>query len=91
MIPENVELISTSIQYRVNRGRGRKIIKKEMESGLKVHRSVKTRLEAGPIFFNMHYIPRVRPRLPSNPKGEARMLDHHEWNVDDAKHWEWVE
>ncbi|THH14817.1 hypothetical protein EUX98_g9558 [Antrodiella citrinella] len=33
-----------------NRGRGRKVPKSEMEEGIRVHRSVKTRLEAGAAF-----------------------------------------
>ncbi|KAI0091262.1 hypothetical protein BDY19DRAFT_1086277 [Irpex rosettiformis] len=82
---------SEGFKWIVNRGRGRKIFKHEMKEGMRVHRSVKTRLEAGPIFFNGHYIPRVRPSIGPGKKREPRTLDHHEWNVDDPAYWEWVD
>lgn len=75
----------------VNMGRGRKIFKHEMEEGMKVHRSVKTRLEAGKVFVNGHYIPRVRPSIKCGKKVEPRTLEYHEWNVDEPEHWEWVD
>ncbi|THH27339.1 hypothetical protein EUX98_g6851 [Antrodiella citrinella] len=77
-----------------NRGRGRKIYKSEMDEGMKVHRSVKTRLEAGPAFDDYEglYWPKVRPNLPVRNEGNPanpKRLDYHEWNVDEPVHWEW--
>lgn len=81
-----------------NRGRGRKIFKDEMDEGLKVHRSVKTRIEAGDIFEGREklYWPKVRPHLPQRdacvPKGQKGplRLPRHEWDVETPEHWEWV-
>ena len=84
---------------RVNQGRGRKVWKDEMDEGMKVHRSVKTRLEAGQIFFDDHYVPRVRPSVPivvhaktrAERRRQVKELEHHEWNTDTPEHWEWVD
>jgi len=78
-----------------NRGRGRKIYKNEMKEGMKVHRSVKTRLEAGPAFDDYEglYWPKVRPNLPAQGVVKSKdpvRLDYHDWNVDEPVHWEWV-
>ncbi|GJE93482.1 DUF2235 domain-containing protein [Phanerochaete sordida] len=81
-----------------NRCRGRMLAGKVIESGLRVHRSVKTRLEARGIRLkHTHspgelYIPQVRPALP-RAKGEAwpTQLTHREWNVDVPLYWEWVD
>lgn len=87
----------TKIIYSVNKGRGRKIYKTEMDEGMNVHRSVKTRLEAGKIFSDGCYVPQVRPHVPSLAKilrrngEEACRLDYREWNVDRPKHWQWVD
>lgn len=84
---------------RWNRGQGRKIVKDEMDEGLKVHRSVKTRLEAGEAFVSGLYAPKVRPHLPSGKHApgdlkmvsrEPKALPHGEWNVDEPVYWEWV-
>lgn len=67
-----------------------------MNEGLKIHRSVKTRLEATER-LGIPYVPQVRPKLKvldSNGKKvkcEARPLTHEEWNVEDPVHWQWVE
>lgn len=65
-----------------------------MDEGLKVHRSVKTRLEAGEAFVDGLYEPKVRPNLHSKEHApgsrEPKMLPHEEWNVDEPVHWEWV-
>ncbi|KAI0078129.1 hypothetical protein K474DRAFT_1706686 [Panus rudis PR-1116 ss-1] len=84
-----------------NKGRGRKIFKDEVDEGLKVHRSVKTRLEAGEAFVEGVYIPKVRPNLPTTRTDEQEqkkkvkrdpvMLEHHQWNVDEPVHWTWVD
>lgn len=70
-----------------------------MDEGLKVHRSVKTRLEAGEAFVDGLYEPKVRPHLPSKEcihgesdvvSQEPRILPHEEWNVDEPVYWEWA-
>ena len=64
---------------------------------MKVHRSVKTRLEAGKIFAGEAYVPQVRPHFGSlsgsgrERKREAQRLDYRQWNVDNPKYWEWVD
>ena len=63
-----------------------------MMEGLKVHRSVKTRLEAGEHFDDGLYMPKIRPNLGKG-KGSSKdpaMLSHGEWNVEQPAHWEWV-
>lgn len=72
-----------------------------MKEGLKVHRSVKTRLEASQ--DGSLYLPAVRPELPLGAgmedgdesedvwRYETRRLAYDEWNVDKSKHWEWVD
>ncbi|CAL1694110.1 unnamed protein product [Somion occarium] len=78
-----------------NRGQGRRIPRSEMKEGLKIHRSVKTRLEASGR-LGAPYIPHVRPELKViNAEGRkvkvSRQLRHEEWNVESPVHWEWVE
>ncbi|KAI0081423.1 hypothetical protein K474DRAFT_1656566 [Panus rudis PR-1116 ss-1] len=79
-----------------NRGKGRKIPRREMDEGLKIHRSVKTRLEASHR-MGEPYVPQVRPAMRifdsygRKVKAEPRQLTHTEWNVDDPKQWEWVD
>ncbi|KAH8103592.1 hypothetical protein BXZ70DRAFT_889242 [Cristinia sonorae] len=79
-----------------NKGQGRKIYKDEMDEGMRVHRSVKTRLEAGAVFDDDEqlYWPKVRPNLRSRDSGKKGRnpvrLEHHEWNVDEPEYWEWV-
>jgi len=70
-IPQRVQKTQAIIQklqdgdsYRWlwNRGRGRRIPRSEMREGLKIHRSVKTRLEASG-WMKEHYVPQVRPEI----------------------------
>ena len=67
-----------------------------MKEGLKIHRSVKTRLEATER-LGIPYVPQVRPKLRAvdaygkKVKREAKQLSHEEWNVDDHVHWRWFE
>ncbi len=64
---------------------------------MKVHRSVKTRLEAGKIFEgSSSYVPQVRPSIPVVGKDGKKThdpvrLDHTQWNVDAPQHWGWVD
>lgn len=77
-----------------NRGRGRKIPRHEMREGLKIHRSVKTRLEATHR-LGVDYVPQIRPEIKKYVDGkkvkEAEQLTHEDWNVDDPKYWEWAD
>lgn len=93
-----VHISDTDPLRSINKGRGRKIYKSEMDEGMRVHRSVKTRLEAGKIFYNKHYTPQVRPHIPSLAKmksffkgREPERLEYREWNVDEPQHWQWVD
>lgn len=65
-----------------------------MRAGVKIHRSVKTRLEATHR-LGQAYIPQVRPEIRDYVSGkkvkQARQLTHEEWNVDNPKYWEWVD
>lgn len=67
-----------------------------MREGLKIHRSVKTRLEAAERLGEV-YVPQVRPaikrfdHLGKRIRGEPIPLTYEQWNVDDPKHWEWVD
>jgi len=88
----------SSYKWIQNRGRGRKIPRTEMTEGLKVHRSVKTKLEATSKFDNP-YIPQVRPNIECldpdkgwrKTKTDPVQLSHAEWNVEHPQYWEWVE
>ncbi|TCD62857.1 hypothetical protein EIP91_006338 [Steccherinum ochraceum] len=83
-----------SYHWQWNRGRGRKIPRHEMHEGLKIHRSVKTRLEASHR-LEEEYVPQIRPELKKFVNGkkvkEAKRLTHEDWNVEDPKYWEWVD
>lgn len=92
----NIHLLTSYLHHRWNRGQGRQIPRSEMKEGLKIHRSVKTRLEATER-LGIPYVPQVRPKLNAvdssgkKVKCEARSLSHEEWNVDEPVHWQWVE
>ena len=79
---------------RANLGQGRKIYGDAKRDGIKVHRSVKTRLEVVDGTRSV-YKPRAwfkyRPD-PNNKKGR-KVNGPQEWNVDepDSRLWEWVE
>ena len=66
-----------------------------MKEGLRIHRSVKTRLEATHRLNGETYIPQIRPEIKKYVAGkkvkEAKQLSHEEWNVDHPKYWEWVD
>ncbi|KAL4252467.1 hypothetical protein ABKN59_002783 [Abortiporus biennis] len=86
-----------SYKWLWNRGRGRKIPKSEMKEGLKIHRSVKTRLEASEM-LRTRYVPQVRPWMKRFDEHgnklkirDPRPLTFEEWNVDQPEHWEWVD
>ncbi|KAH8099325.1 hypothetical protein BXZ70DRAFT_943272 [Cristinia sonorae] len=102
-IPQRVKRVKAIIQkaedgdsyrWQWNRGRGRKIPRLEMREGLKVHRSVKTRLEASHRLSEA-YVPQIRPEIKKLVDGkkvkEDRQLTHEEWNLENPKYWEWVD
>lgn len=76
---------------RSNLGRGRKIYGDAKKNGIKVHRSVKTRLEATNIRGEPAYTPKAwfTFRDTSGKKSKGPI----EWNVDtpNPKNWEWVD
>ncbi|EPQ54493.1 hypothetical protein GLOTRDRAFT_77041 [Gloeophyllum trabeum ATCC 11539] len=75
--------------WSVNRGRGRPVFGYLMQEGMKVHRSVKTRLEALDGQGKLEsYVPRVRPKLFSR---KAKRFTHAEWNVEHPDFCQWVD
>ncbi|KAL5518743.1 hypothetical protein ACEPAH_426 [Sanghuangporus vaninii] len=79
---------------RANFGQGRKIYGDAKKNGIKVHRSVKTRLEVmdgTKSVYKPHAWFKYHPD-PNNKKGK-KVSGPQEWNVDepDSRLWEWVE
>ena len=71
-----------------NRGKGRKVYHRVMQRGMKVHRSVKTRMEAGSTDGKgSPYVPKIRCVID----GEARRLTKEEWLAPEPKFFEWVD
>jgi len=71
-----------------NRGKGRKVYQRVMRRGMKVHRSVKTRMLAGGVEGKHgHYLPRIRCVID----GTVRSLTKEEWMADEPEHFEWVD
>jgi hypothetical protein len=71
-----------------NRGAGRKVFRPVMRRGMKVHRSVKTRIEV----LDKHgkpgkYIPKIRPVIGDQP----RTLTVEEWLADNPEIFEWAD
>ena len=64
-----------------NRGRGRVLHKGVMERGIRVHRSVRTRIE------EKKYLPKIRFAIDDRP----RRLTREEWLARDPEHFEWVD
>ena len=72
---------------RWNRGKGRKVYHQVMARGMKVHRSVKTRIEAFRMGGgNEPYLPKIRCVID----GETRRLSEGEWLDEDQQLFEWV-
>jgi hypothetical protein len=73
------------MRLRINRGDGRKVFKAVVRRGLKVHRSVLTRLEALTTEEQPRgYIPRIRPNIicdegAPHERRICRTLTHEEW------------
>lgn len=71
-----------------NRGKDREVYKEVMESGIKVHRSVRTRMLAFPMDgSNKLYLPKIRFTVD----GEPRRLTREEWLADEPEYFEWVD
>jgi hypothetical protein len=59
-----------------------------MRRGLKIHRSVKTRMEALDLDGKGGtYVPKIRPFV----KGKARRFTVEEWLAENPDHFEWVD
>ena len=69
-----------------NRGKGRIVYRLVMKRGVKVHRSVKTRMLARGL-DEERYLPEVR--FPIGDK--VRRLTREEWLAKKPKHFEWVD
>jgi hypothetical protein len=73
------------LHIRINRGDGRKVFKAVVQRGMKVHRSVLTRLEALTTEEQPRgYIPRIRPNIVCDEglpheRRVCRALTHEEW------------
>ena len=66
-----------------NGGKGRTV-----ESGIKVHRSVKARIVAGDVEGKGdQYLPHIRVIID----GKAQCLKREEWLEEKPKHFEWVD
>jgi len=71
-----------------NRGKGRKVYHRVMQRGMKVHRSVKTRMMANSTEGeNKPYWPHIRCMI----NGEARRLTRAEWLAEQPEFFEWVD
>ena len=69
-----------------NRKKGRILYKEVIDRGIRVHRSVKTRMEAKPMPGKKKpYRPKVRFTI----NGEVRRLERSEWLA--GEHFEWVD
>ena len=71
-----------------NRGKGREVYEEVMRHGVKVHRSVKTRMLALPIEGgNKPYVPQIRFTIDGVP----RPLTKDEWLAEEPEHFVWVD
>ena len=69
-----------------NRGKGRIVYHLVMERGVKVHRSVKTRMLARGLDGEL-YLPEVRFTIGD----EVRCLTREEWLAETPEHFEWID
>ena len=71
-----------------NRGKGRKVYHRVMERGVKVHRSVRTRILArATVGENKPYLPKIRCVI----NGKPRCLTREEWLAKEPEHFKWVD
>ena len=72
-----------------NFGRGRLLYGDALAQGLKIHRSVKTRLEILDKTGGSVYCPNAR-MIVKDSVGKTN-VGHSQWNVDKPDEWEWVD
>ncbi|KAF9651414.1 hypothetical protein BDM02DRAFT_3091324 [Thelephora ganbajun] len=71
-----------------NRGKGREVHHQVIERGMKVHRSVRTRMLAFPMDGgNRLYLPKIRFKVD----GELRCLTREEWLADNPEYFVWAD
>ena len=70
-----------------NRKKGRVLYKEVIDRGIRVHRSVKTRMEAEPMAGSKK---QYRPKVRFTINGEVRRLTRSEWLASHPEHFEWV-
>ena len=71
-----------------NCGEGREVYEEVMKRGIKVHRSVKTRMSASPMDgSNEEYLPKIRFTIDGKP----RCLTKKEWLAKEPEHFKWVD
>jgi len=71
-----------------NRGKGRQVYHLVMDRGMKVHRSVRIRMQAhGPGGQKKPYLPKVRCVI----NGQVRCLTIDEWLAEEPQHFMWVD
>ena len=71
-----------------NRGKGRTVYSMVMHRGMKVHRSVRTRMKAHAVEGDKRpYMPKIRCVID----GKVRSLTREEWLADAPEHFEWVD
>jgi hypothetical protein len=89
--------------FSINRGMGRKVFKHVVHRGIKVHRSVLIRMQAGVQAGEKEYVPLIMPNLvPDNVLEEdkdkhCRAMEKTEWETRNTKNqsgmgawFEWV-
>ena len=70
-----------------NRGEGRIVYRRVMDRGMKVHRSVRTRIEASSEDGRKEYLPLIRCSI----NGTIRPLTREEWLAEPPVYFEWVD
>ncbi|EJD04194.1 uncharacterized protein FOMMEDRAFT_167433 [Fomitiporia mediterranea MF3/22] len=77
---------------RANFGQGRKVYGDAKKNGIKVHRSVKTRLEVVDKRGKSVYKPRAWwKHHPAPDKKGKKVAGPEVWNIDNPDRWEWVD
>ena len=71
-----------------NKKKGRILYKAVMERGIRVHRSVRTRVMAQPMEGTKK---KYRPKIRFMIDGKPQRLTSKEWEATDPKHFTWVD
>ena len=79
----------TTFSISANRGQGRVVHARVMERRLKVHRSVRARIEAHPEGTKDEYRPQIRCWIDSEKT--TRRLTRKEWLAEPPVHFDWVD